>query len=82
MPASGSAVIGIGSRFALLHQLAEKADDTETALGSDIITTAFGGNWLCLISSAPFVAELRHASRLCRRARYYPVRIIPSRDSQ
>ena len=37
-------------RFALLQQLAEKADDTEMALGSDIITTAFEGYRLLSVS--------------------------------
>jgi hypothetical protein len=37
-------------RFALLHQLAEKADDTEMALGSDIMSVALEGYRLLTVS--------------------------------
>ena len=37
-------------RFALLHQLAEKAEDTETALGSDIMSIALEGYRLLSVS--------------------------------
>jgi len=37
-------------RFALLHQLAEKADDTEMALGSDIMSVALEGYRLLSVS--------------------------------
>jgi len=41
--ADQKALAQLRPRFALLHQLAEKADDTEMALGSDIITTRVRG---------------------------------------
>jgi hypothetical protein len=48
--ADQKALAQLRPRFALLHQLAEKADDTEMALGSDIITTAFEGYRLLSVS--------------------------------
>ena len=48
--ADQKALAQLRPRFALLHQLAEKADDTEMALGSDIMTTALEGYRLLNVS--------------------------------
>lgn len=48
--ADQKALADLRPRFALLHQLAERADDTEMALGSDIMSVALEGYRLLSVS--------------------------------